>query len=194
VDRKFFQLNLIPKKNPDYCFVNERPEGMGLHDYRLGNGEPATQYYPPDARIYMEDEEPGTELPSFIGNTAAMLLVDRALKEAVAKVCGTEHYEYLPVSIYDHKKRLASDQYFIINPLGSFDCANDKESHIVYQGTEVLIVRKLVLDAKKMEKAPHLFRLKQWPSRYIIDSVLAAALVEMDPRPTNVYFTELSMV
>lgn len=191
MSRKYFQWNLIPRDNPDYCVVHERPDGMGAEDYRLGQGEPTTGVYPEDARIYMSDEESGIELPSFIGNTSSMLLTDHALKDAIAAVCGAKGFEYLPVSIYNHKKRCASDDYFIVNPLGSFDCLDQAKSVVKYLDGQVVNVKKIVIDAKKSEKLPPLFRLQQRPQVYIATDALVRKLVNTSPRPTNVFFTEL---
>jgi hypothetical protein len=193
MSKRFFELDLTPRENPDYVFVHSRPDGMGAEDYRLGKGESTKGVYPKDARIYMDDDERGLELPSFIGNTSSMVLVEHAVKDAIEQLCGHKGYEYLPVSIYNHKKRLASADYFIINPIGTFDCLHKQKSEVDYFNGKVVSVDKKVLDSKKVKNAPYLFRLKEEPQCYLASEDFVKHLIALRPRPTNFSFLEIEV-
>jgi hypothetical protein len=188
----YFQINLMPRENSEYCFLHAYPEGLGIHTYKLAEGEPVGAEYPTDACIYMDPKEKGIELPSLIGNTCSMLLVDRPTKEVIEQI-NKAQTQYLPVKIYNHKKRLASADYFIVNPLGTYDCLDTKQSGIEYEDGEVVDVDEeaLVLDRKKMKKAPALFRVREDPGIYVVSEDIVDAWIALEPRPTNVNLWDL---
>ena len=167
---KFFKLNTMRQAKPEYCVLRDFPEGMELLTFKLCHGvelEPGE--YPADAKIFMSDEEKGSELPDLVGNTCNLLVVSRRLKEGIEKV-NTAAAQYLPVSIYNHRKRLASADYFIINPLGTVDVLDTKESDIEYHEGKVVKVRKYVLDATKVQAAPDMFRVRENREAYVVSA------------------------
>jgi hypothetical protein len=102
--------------------------------------------------------------------------------------------ECLPFTLFDHRRRVASRDYFIINPLGTFDCLNTSKSEIVYSDDppgEVVAVRKHVLDPRKVGAAPDIFRVKEEPEMIVISARLATQIKKLDPLPTNVYLIKL---
>lgn len=188
----YFQINLMPRKNSEYCFLRSYPEGLDIHTYKLGKGERLGAEYPADARIYMDPRERGIELPSLIGNTCCMLIVDRPMKEVLERL-NKAPVQYLPVRIYNHKKRLASADHFIVNPIGTYDCLDTEQSGIEYEDGEVVNVDEeaLVLDREKMKEAPALFRVREDPGIYVVNEDVVDAWIALDPRPTNVNIWEL---
>ncbi|MCP3137895.1 imm11 family protein [Pyxidicoccus xibeiensis] len=143
--------------------------------------------YPPDAKWYMSDESPGIKMPSLIATVTNMLVVERRMKEVIERT-GVP-MECLPFTLHDHKKRVARTDYFIINPLGSFDCLDLKQSEIIYDDDEVVAVEKLVLSPEKLRAAPDIFRVKEDPHVYVLSHRLVDALRQLEP--TNVYLTKL---
>jgi hypothetical protein len=100
-----------------------------------------------------------------------MLIVDPKFRKIIEKHTAGEKIEYQPVAIYDHRKRLMSDEYVIVNPLGAYDCIDLKASDVLYDEDnpkEILEVNDLVLDKAKAMKAPQLFRPEHSRSSYII--------------------------
>jgi hypothetical protein len=160
--------------------------------HRMSRGIEMKDKYPADAKVYMKDRRPGMGLPSLIGNTLGFLIVGRALKEAF-EATGVA-LECLPFTLFNHKKREASRDYFIINPLGTFDCLNMEKSEIDYSKEspgEILGVDRVVLSAKKLASAPDFFRIQEVPHAYIISARLAAKLQAL--QPTNFYVTQLEV-
>lgn len=95
----------------------------------------------------------------------------------------------MPLAIYNHKGRLASSDYFIVNPLGTVDALDLERSQIEWLGSDIVEIEKRVLDPEKLKGAPDLFRLKEEPSAYVISQRLIAKLTP--PPPTNFYVQRL---
>lgn len=185
---RFFSLDLIPSEDPSLAFLDSEPEGTRANCYKMSKGYAMGADYPADARIYMSEEYPGFKLASFIGNTDSLLILSAQVKAAIEQF-GVPDVEYLPVAIYNHKRRLASSDYFIVNPLGALDCLNLEKSDIKYSGTDIVHVEEMVLDARKVAHAPGLFRVKEDRYTYIFSEPLLAKLIPL--KPTNLYFHEL---
>ncbi|ATB51307.1 imm11 family protein [Corallococcus macrosporus] len=177
--------------NRDLCFLTQFVEGIEGKSYATHLGERLGSIYPKDARLPMSPEHPGIKLSALIGNGRSMLIVSSAFKEAIQKHC-TNEIEYLPVTIYDHRNRPYSDDYTIINPIGTFDCLDLEASDIGWSTKapkKILRVREYVLDRAKMQRAPQLFRVEGDPAEYVIGRELARELY--DRKLTNVHWTEL---
>lgn len=170
--------------------MRDFPEGVDLNRYKFSEGEAFGDEYPEDARIYMSPKEQGRTLPSLVGNTRSMLIVHRTVKEII-EANNSGPTEYLPLHIYNHKKRLASDEYFIVNPLGSWDCLDLGASKIEYMDGDVVGVDEMVLDPTKLKEVPDLFRVREDPSTYLGSQRLLERIVMGDLKPTNVYIDRL---
>jgi hypothetical protein len=102
--------------------------------------------------------------------------------------------ESLPFTLFDHKKRVASRDYFIVNPLGTFDCLELQKSEIIWADEvpgAIIRVKKARLDPRKLEQAPDLFRIKEKPHAYVISGRVAAAIQQL--QPTNFYVSQLEV-
>jgi hypothetical protein len=90
--------------------------------------------------------------------------------------------EALPVHVLDHKGRVASKDYAIINILDLQDCLAVEESHVTYAtmgGREVLnSVRELVLKAKKISAGSKLFRVANFTRKIVVREDLADELIK----------------
>ncbi|MBW2661812.1 MAG: hypothetical protein JRD93_07465 [Deltaproteobacteria bacterium] len=187
--RYFFVETLGKLGNPNLCILSRPPDGLGVKSYRMAKGKKIGVHYPKDAIIYMDDEHPGIKIESLIGNTKGYLIVSREMKECIEEHCTFCEIEYLPFTLYNHKKRVHSQDYFIINPIGTFDCLNLKASQIEYLDGEVVGIDNFVVDPRKLEKPPALFRIKEDPRRYVINEELAKAFEEKGF--TNVLLKEI---
>jgi hypothetical protein len=185
----YFLINNAPLEDEDYAFLEQTPEGTLAIDYKMATGEPMGKDYPERARITMDAAHPGIQLADLVGNSCGLLIVSRRVKEGIERVV-TAPVEYLPVAIYNHKKRLASKDYFIINPLGTLDCLDLDRSEITWSDGEVVDVDVFVLDPKKLDGAPDLFRIKEDPRTYVMSKRLVKELVPLDP--TNFLVDELA--
>ncbi|NVJ09699.1 hypothetical protein HUW63_31305 [Myxococcus sp. AM001] len=189
----YYLILPMSRENLNYCFVDNYPEGLGLIDYKIGHGEPLGADYPMDARVYMTERYKGMQVPDLVENTCGMRIVSRRVKEVFERV-NQSPVEYLPVAIYNHKKRVASTDHFIVNPLGTVDCLNLEASEIEYHNGKVVSVDNPVLDPAKVETAPHLFRMREHSYSYLFSEVMFQALRTLDPRPTNFILDQLAQV
>jgi hypothetical protein len=186
----FYLLNTMPVEDDDYCFLVKPPTGIEMIDYKTAKGLPIAAEYPADVRMYMDDNHQGIKVPDLIGNSRGLLIVSKRLKEAIEQG-NTGATEYLPMSIYNHKRRRASGDHFIVNPLGAMDCLDLARSDIEWLDGEVVAVNTFVLDPGKLKNVPDLFRIKEEPHRYVISEQLARQFMPLDP--TNIYLEELTL-
>ena len=195
----YFRLETLGDTNNDkFCFIGSSPEEMGLEDYYPAKGKKLGSKYPPVASIYLQDKYPGFRLSSLIGTIKSYLIVHRDMKDVIEAHCPGVEIEYLPFTLYNHKKRVHSQDYFIVNPIGGLDVLDLKASVIKYLDAPgdpyhgaVVDVKKFVLDGEKVQHAPALFRVKEYPSEYFINETLANAFKER--QFTNVVLEEIEV-
>ncbi len=155
------------------CILENRPEGAGGNYYYLKKGIRLGEKFPHKSNYYMDDGHPGIRLCSFISNLCSLLIFSSEVVNAIKQVCDND-IEYLPFTLINHEKSIASEDYFIVNPIGTFDCLNEKASNIKYTSTgHPIEPRTYILDPAKMKGAPHLFRIKDFPYAYVMDITLA---------------------
>ncbi|WP_158501650.1 imm11 family protein [Vitiosangium sp. GDMCC 1.1324] len=175
------------------CFLDNFVDGIEPLSWRAAKGERFGKDYPKDAKIFMNKENPGIKLSPLLGTTCNMIVGSRDFKDAIEKHCKNE-IEYLPFTLYDHRKRVHSRDYFIINPIGTFDCLDFKESIIEWDDEdpdEIIGIDKTVLDRKKMKDAPQFFRIDRAPSTYVLGLELAR---EFKARNfSNIFWAELPL-
>lgn len=179
-----YLINTMPSGNEDYVFLDAAPTDTDEVGYRMSVGRPMGAEYPPNARMFCERHRPGVELPDLVGNTRDLLILSKRVKDRLEQAAPGP-VEYLPLSIINHKKRLASADYFIVNPLGTVDCLDLDRSEIDWFEGDVVRIKKYVLDPAKLRNAPELFRIRENPRTYVITQALAARL--LPPTPTNFF-------
>jgi hypothetical protein len=159
----------------------------------MAGGEPAGAEYPADARIYLQPESPGIKLPSFLGNQVGYLIVNTAMKTAM-EAFDLGNVELLPFTLYDHKKRVLSKDYWIVNPIGSLERLSRGASVIKLldnDPNQIIAVKKFVLDAKKVAQGSDLFRVAEARFQYFVSERIAAAW--QAGKFTNVYLDEVDV-
>ena len=188
----YYELDTCPTQDMSFVRLEDEPNGTNMSCWRIFQGTPMGSEYPADAQWFMSDEYPGIKLPSLIANVSSMVIVERRLKDVFAAT-GVP-IEFLPFTLHDHKKRVASRDYFILNVLGTFDCLNLDKSEIEYSEDvpgEVVGIDKYVLDTRKLETAPDIFRVKEEPTMIIVSSRLGKQIQQLTPPVTNVYLIKL---
>lgn len=106
-------------------------------------------------------------------------IISLKLKQALERVVTSNQVEYLPVSIINHKERVASTDYFILHPLDMCDCIDYDKSGIEWNPIKSdFIVRcaGLVLRKDDIPNDYTLFRLKHWGSVIILRGDIAEML------------------
>lgn len=173
---KFYRWMTLGQPDVEQCFLDAAPKGLGARSAFLAQGRSVKGVYPEAPRIDLSEENPGLRLESFIGNSKRMLVVSSPLRALLEQWCKEQEVEYLPVHIYNHRGRLHADDYSIINPLGTIDCIDLERSDVKMAEGEVVRVNRIVLSPAKLERHPHLFRVREAPHFYVISEALAEAL------------------
>lgn len=193
--RYFIIETMGDDQDTSLAFIDSPPENLGLHGYCLARGERMGERYPADAKVYLQRKSPGIKLASLIGNTQSFLIVSAEMKGVILEHCADSDLEILPFTLFNHKKRVHSTDYWIVNPIGYVDCVNRGASDIRYLSTDpnkIVAVRKFVLDPKRLENAPDLFRVPEDREKYFISARLGKAFQEKEF--TNIILTELDQV
>jgi hypothetical protein len=102
-------------------------------------------------------------------------LVDFLRKQKLKNV------EFLPVTILDHKGKVASKEYSVVNPFGLQDALDLEESEPDYNAirpTDIDEVEQIVLDTSRIERGVKLFRLKGLTTPVLMEKGLADAITE----------------
>jgi len=184
----YFRVDTCATADRDCCFFEAAPSGTEMTCFKLAKGIAIGDEYPSDAELRMTPDEPGMVVPGVVSNTRALLIVDAPLRDAIEGLQSAET-EYLPLTIRDHKGRVASDHHWIVNPIDTVDCADLDASDIEWFEGDVVEVEELVLDATKLEKAPALLRPREQPRTYLVRTDLADALRALSTR--NLWLEEL---
>lgn len=195
---KVFKLETLGNdSDKSLAFINQAPEDLGVDDWMLSEGERIGSLYPKKAKITLLKRKPGRKLCSFIGNTQSLLIVADAVREVIVATSKGE-MEVLKFTLFDQKGRPLSDDYWIINPIGTVDCVNKKKSEIEYLDEpgdpyhgEVVGVDRYVLDSRKLKAAPSLFRVPEEPDEYFFKEDLHDKLVKNEF--TNFVFEEIEV-
>jgi hypothetical protein len=179
----YFEIDTLGDlDDPKRVILGEFPIALGVKYHRLVHGEEISRDWPKEVTLAMSPDKPGTQLSSMIGNTLSFLLLHRELKNLVAseheRRGGKWNIEYLPFTLINHKGK-ANRDYFMVNPIGVYDCVNDALSVITYfkgNRDKVVGIDRLVLDPNKLVDAPPLFRVRQCPGGYFVDQTMKRAL------------------
>ncbi len=145
--------------------------------------------FPEHAEAKMSDQYGGIKLPSFVSNTQMFLVVSGDVQKLIASAV-TAPVEYLRFALLNHKGRIASEDYYIVNPIGARDALNQEQSKIIRSSAGGIIeVERFVLDPRKLSDAPTLFRPVEAPYEYIVSDSLVSSI--HDAGATNFEVKEL---
>lgn len=190
----FYKIKTLGDANNEkLVIVEDYVRGLEMQDWKVGFGNTATKDWPSDASIYLRKTS-GKQLTDLLKTIKNTLFVSKRLRQVIERHCRDIQVELLPFTLYDHRKRVLSQDYVIVNPIGTIDCLDLKASDILWdedKPDKVLDVNKIVLSAKKLKNAPALFRIKEAPTSYIISFPLAKELHDGDY--TNVYWDKLTV-
>ncbi len=142
----------------------------------LKRGVPFGDAFPGDARFRMSKaHKKDTVLTDDLSNTDRLKVCSPRLVDFLRKA-KVGHVEYLPVRILDHKGKVASSDYRIVNPFPPQDVLDLKASGPQYSAirkTTIMDVKRLVIDAKRVEPGVRIFRIKDFTDPVLVDRQLA---------------------
>ncbi len=174
----YFQLERTGDLTNASLFYFEDPFNAIRHMSNLWVGSSVTKYMPKHP-VLVSQRRGATKLSGFIGGDCGGLVVSTKARAVIEKLCPKQKIEYFTCALHSKEGEVLSSDYCIINPLGGFDALDEKYSKVNRADDgKILSIETAVLDPKKVETAPHLFRLKQESTTLIVSSKLVDALVE----------------
>lgn len=189
--KHFYEIDTLGDTyNSGLCMLEDEPEGLGLRGYRLATGDRARDIFPEHAIMRMSDSYPGIVTPSLIGNVISYLIVSTRAKDIIESLCSGCDIEYFQLTLYNHKGRVHTTDYWIVNPIGGVDCIDFQRSDITYLGSDIVSIERRVLATSKLQSAPHLFRILHDSQTYIASDALVR--VVRDVGLTNFIFREIT--
>ncbi|MFL5356872.1 imm11 family protein [Archangium sp.] len=169
---------LSTSNDPKHCLVDEDPDSLRPKTWRIAKGLPMEHRYPPDVVLKMDGGHKGLVVPDLVSNTLRIALVSRKLKGLLEQHSGAR-IEFLPVSIANHKGRIAAKDYFIANVLDHVDCVDKERSEVEELHPDPTLLSGLFRLQVLQERIPaesKLFRLKTMPPAILIRDDLRAQL------------------
>jgi hypothetical protein len=152
-------------------------------DWELYKGVPRAAGFPEDALFRMSDDHrKNMGLTDNLMNVGTLVVASKRLKEFF-EARAPKNVEYLPVAIVNHKKRVASPDYFIVHPIVPQDCLDAQASGAEYSDIipgDVVFVDALVIDPGRVDPGVDLFRIQSFGEPVLIRRQLAIDLLEAD--------------
>jgi hypothetical protein len=175
---------LRPPLEDWYCGLYELP-GSIKNSVLPSRGESIVGLFD-DVRDYrMSKQVRGIQVPDVIENTFSFLMVSERMKKLIETNAIGARIEYVRFRLINHKGRVAADPCFIVNVLGTIDCADRSKSvgveTAIYKG-EYSIARKLLLVDGRLPKDSNIFRTALFPSGVWVRSDLRKAMEQLQPK------------
>ncbi len=191
---RYFTLNTLGDVDRSgWAFTDRTPEGIGTRWHRLATGVALESDYPRDAdavRLRLGDDFPSVKLPSFLGNTANLLAVDRVAADILVSF-STGRTERLSFVLLDRDEQVLSREYAFVNPLERIAGLNLDRCTVRRSKKGVIKeVKRAVLDRRKGDQLGDLFRLAEEPNMYVLSERVVA---ELEAQCTNFTFIEVPL-
>ncbi|HZH13164.1 MAG TPA: DUF1629 domain-containing protein [Archangium sp.] len=167
-----------PLSTPEFCKLGKCPEPFDRQTWRIAKGQPMGEHHPSRVRLDMDKRHAGLVVPDLVFNNSHLHISTRRLKDLLERESGAS-IEFLPVAIHDHKGRVANEDCYIANVLGTRDCVDRSRSEFkesALKPGQFSQLRKLQLDPERVDPEAKLFRIQDMPAVVIIRGDLRAAL------------------
>jgi len=138
----------------------------GVQDqFELNEGVPRAANFPEEACYSMHpDAVHNTVFTDTLLNRSMLIIISPKLRDFLRSQRLTR-VEYLPISIRNHKGKVATRDYCILHPIDPVDCLDLKKSKVEWgmiDKTCIDEVTKLVIDETKIEPSRAVFRMKSF--------------------------------
>lgn len=176
---EFFVLE-YPANNPKgYCLLDQL-EGFE-DEWAVGQGFSLATNPPDDLTMSMSEDEPRkTVLPDYVQNTNSLLIVSPRLRTFL-ETEQVNNVEYYPLTIKNHKGKVASREYFVAHLINHVDCINVEASGVTWSGMgldtqRIMLIRKLVLDPARVPEDRRLFFPRYYSEIPVLRTEIAEAM------------------
>jgi hypothetical protein len=145
----------------------------------LSIGKSLAEVWPTDMSIDMSPEHPkDVALIDNLSNREAVLLIATHVCDFLNKQ-NVPDLEFLPVTVRDHKKRIASKDYRVLNCLRVIDCVDQEKSAFRWDGLEEpsMVMRKMVVNVEAVSDSDRLLRPRFVPAVTLFREDLVHAIL-----------------
>ena len=146
--------------------------------WALSVGERLSEVWPADMSVSMRPDRPkDIALTDVIHNLERALVVSPRLS-AFLRAQSLPALEPLPVTVLDHKGRVASNDYAVVNCCLVLDCVDQSQSEYEWDGLETpsMVMSRLVLNTEALEGDTRLIRPQFVPGRTLFRADLREML------------------
>ena len=147
--------------------------------FELLRGVPRAETWPSDAAFRMNPAFPrDVKLADAVRNREGVAVASARLRDVLAGFAPADT-EFLPVTILNHKGRVAADDYAVVNPYRVVDALDAGTTGLIWNAIDPDLVAGcfgLVLDPARLDPDAVLFRLRHLPTEVFVreDAVRAA--------------------
>jgi len=173
--RAHFSILTVPRRE-EFAYLEQELDDLDK-PWLISEGVRLGSEFPVGAPCYISRKWRGMKLDDFVSNKFSWLVVS----ERARKVLEAEpvEVEWLPIRLFDQKKREVQAPYTLAHLIGTVDCIDLARSDFDWSAGspgEILILRRLLLDTARIPEHASLFRLKEQPQTIIIRSDLVEKL------------------
>jgi len=174
---KLFQKQ---RKSP-YC-VLDYMDGYE-DDFKLFKGISVSKEWPGDVSFPMDDDfKKLIKLSDHLDNQQSFIIASPKLRN-VFEDENVKYVEYLAIKVLNHKNRIASDDYCIVNSVTTQDCMDVEKSGVTWNRIVPEDIQKadhLTLDEAKIKTDATLFRVKGIRNAVFVRDDLAEKISERE--------------
>jgi len=174
-----FHVIIGDRQVDDAAVLSDHPAAVEEESFRFDEGVPLASWFPKEAVYPMDREFPDLRvLHDLQVNTLGLLVASKAFR-AVLEAGAHGNLEFLPITIRDHRRKIASKDHFIVNVLHPVDCVDRKRSTLVMSAidpTQAISIENPVLREDQIPADVDLFRLAVRTSVFVVRDELKARI------------------
>jgi len=163
--------------------------------YETSQGISRAADFPDDAAFRMSPEFPkDVKLADNCKNLESVIVVSPTLRDWLTSQ-QPPSVEVLPVTIINHKGKVASSDYAIVNPLSIQDCIDKQNSNLMWNKIDpnfISTIFKLVLLPDRIDARFPMFRLQHEPTvvcvhKSLVEKIKAQGFSGLNFKPVGEY-------
>ncbi len=173
---------IFPLQYDDGAVLTDVPED-GPEDFEYDLGKSLARQFPAQEEAIMVfdiDYPEGIKLYDFVPALDSVLVVSSKVQDLLNRL-KLENMEFLPLTLLDHKGKVASKDYSILNVIGSLEfidmSKSDYDEDPLDEG-QIARMKNLVINESKVPESAKIFRAKTMMDQFFIHDDVKIAFEE----------------